>query len=468
MSEAHAIHIAVIGTGGAAMAAALKAAERGARVTVIERATLGGTCVNTGCVPSKILIRAAQIAHLRRNSPFDDGLGAGAPLVDRARLLEQQQGLVEALREAKYARILRDNPAITLIQGAAHFVATNALAVTTPEGGVRRIKFDRAFIGTGARPTIPPIPGLADTPYLTSTSALSLPVIPNRLLVIGGSAVALELAHAFARLGSDVTILARSRLLSRDDPAVGDVIRKAFESEGIRVLLRTQTSRVDYSDGEFILDTNAGELRAEQLLIATGRTPNTEQLNLEQIGVKTVRGAIQVDERMQTNVPGIYAAGDCTGQPQFVYVAAAGGSRAGVNMTGGEAMLDLSAMPAVIFTDPQVATVGLTEERATTHGLRVDTRVLSLSSVPRALVNFDTAGFIKMVAERDSGRLLGVQAVAAEAGELIQTAVMAMRANMTVQELAEELFPYLTMVEGLKLCAQTFTKDVTQLSCCAG
>ena len=204
------------------------------------------------------------------------------------------------------------------------------------------------------------------------------------------------------------------------------------------------------------------------MLIATGRTPNTERLGLEQIGVKTVRGAIQVDGRMQTNVPGIYAAGDCTDQPQFVYVAAAGGSRAGVNMTGGEAMLDLSAMPAVIFTDPQVATVGLTEERATTQGLQVDTRVLDLASVPRALVNFDTHGFIKMVAEQDSGRLLGVQAVAAEAGELIQTAVMAMRANMTVQELAEELFPYLTTVEGLKLCAQTFTTDVTQLSCCAG
>jgi mercuric reductase len=257
-------------------------------------------------------------------------------------------------------------------------------------------------------------------------------------------------------------------LLSRDDPAVGDVIRKAFEQEGIRVLLRTQASGVDYADGEFILDTNAGELRAEQLLIATGRTPNTERLGLEQIGVKTVRGAIQVDGRMQTNVPGIYAAGDCTDHPQFVYVAAAGGSRAGVNMSGGDALLDLSAMPAVIFTDPQVATVGLTEERATTLGLQVDTRVLSLDSVPRALVNFDTAGFIKMVAERDSGRLLGVQAVAAEAGELIQTVVMAMRANMTVQELAEELFPYLTMVEGLKLCAQTFTRDVAQLSCCAG
>jgi len=240
------------------------------------------------------------------------------------------------------------------------------------------------------------------------------------------------------------------------------------EREGIQVLLQTQASRVDYVDGEFVLNSDAGELRAEQLLIATGRTPNTEHLNLEQIGVVTVQGAIQVDEYLRTTVPGIYAAGDCTDQPQFVYVAAAGGSRAGSNMTGGGAILNLSVMPAVIFTDPQVATVGQTEEQAIMQGLRVDTRVLDLDSVPRALVNFDTGGFIKMVVERDSGRLLGVQAVAAEAGELIQTAVMAMRANMTVQEIGEELFPYLTMVEGLKLCAQTFTRDVNQLSCCAG
>jgi mercuric reductase len=175
-----------------------------------------------------------------------------------------------------------------------------------------------------------------------------------------------------------------------------------------------------------------------------------------------------VDGQLQTTVPGVYAAGDCTDQPQFVYVAAAGGSRAAVNMTGGEATLDLSAMPGVMFTDPQVATVGLTEAEALKQGYNVDTRLLDLENVPRALVNFDTHGFIKMVAERDSGRLLGVQAVAGEAGELIQTAVIALRSRMTVQDIGDELFPYLTMVEGLKLCAQTFTKDVKQLSCCAG
>ena len=460
-------HIAVIGSGGAAMAAALKAAERGARITLIERGTVGGTCVNIGCVPSKILIRAAHIAHLRGESPFDGGLSAQAPVVDRAALLQQQQARVEQLREAKYEGILRDHPNVTLLHGEARFVDARHLLVSLTEGGEQTIHFDRAFIGTGARPAQPPIPGLADTPYLTSTSALTLETVPERMVVIGAGYVALELAQAFARLGSQVTVLARSRLLSSEDPAIGDAVEAAFRREGIDVLKQTQTSRVDYTANEFVLETTKDTLRADQLLVASGRTPNTETLNLNEIGVEISQGSVLVDKYLQTTVPGIYAAGDCADQPEFVYVAAAGGSRAGINMTGGEATLDLSAMPGVMFTDPQVATVGLTEAEALKQGFSVDTRVLDLENVPRALVNFDTHGFIKMVAERDSGRLLGVQAVTAEAGELIQTAVMAIRARMTVQEVSDELFPYLTMVEGLKLCAQTFFKDVKQLSCCA-
>ena len=462
------LHIAVIGSGGAAMAAALKAAERGARITLIERGIIGGTCVNTGCVPSKIMIRAAHIAHLRTESPFDGGVSAQIPKVDRANLLQQQQTRVEELRDAKYEGILRDQTAITVLNGEARFVDANNLVVQLNEGGEQNVHFDRAFIGTGARPAEPSIPGLAETPYLTSTSALALITVPERLIVIGAGFVALELAQAFARLDSKVTVLARSHLLSGEEPAVGEAIEAAFRREGIEVLKQTQASRVDYTDNEFVIETNAGTLRTDQLLVATGRIPNTENLNLAGIGVETSRGAIQVDGQLQTTVPGVYAAGDCTDQPQFVYVAAAGGSRAAVNMTGGEATLDLSAMPGVMFTDPQVATVGLTEAEALKQGYNVDTRLLDLENVPRALVNFDTHGFIKMVAERDSGRLLGVQAVAGEAGELIQTAVIALRSRMTVQDIGDELFPYLTMVEGLKLCAQTFTKDVKQLSCCAG
>ena len=209
--------------------------------------------------------------------------------------------------------------------------------------------------------------------------------------------------------------------------------------------------------------------RSDRLLVATGRQPNTAGLGLESIGVKTERnGAVIVDDHLRTSVEHVYAAGDCTSQPQFVYVAAAGGTRAAINMLGGDAVLDLSAMPAVVFTDPQVATVGLTEAAARKQGLAVDSRTLTLDNVPRALANFETQGFIKLVAEAPGGRLLGAQILAAEAGEIIEIAALAIRQRMTVQQLADTMFPYLVMAEGLKLCAQTFSMDVTKLSCCAG
>ena len=467
--EGAGLHIAIIGSGGAAMAAALKAVEQGATATLIERGTIGGTCVNIGCVPSKIMIRAAHIAHLRRESPFDSGVKAAVPAIDRAKLLAQQQARVEELRHAKYEGILDGNPAITVLHGEARFKDEQRLVVRLNDGGERVVAFDRCLVATGASPAVPPIPGLKDTPYWTSTDALVSDTIPERLAVIGSSVVALELAQAFARLGSQVTILARSTLFFREDPAIGEAITAAFRAEGIEVLEHTQASQVAHEGGEFVLTTAHGEVRADKLLVATGRTPNTRSLALETAGVAfNAQGAIVIDQGMRTSSPQIFAAGDCTDQPQFVYVAAAAGTRAAINMTGGEAALDLTAMPAVVFTDPQVATVGYSEAEAHLKGIETDSRTLTLDNVPRSLANFDTRGFIKLVAEVGSRRLIGVQAVAPEAGELIQTAVLGIRNRMTVQELAEQLFPYLTMVEGLKLCAQTFSKDVKQLSCCAG
>ena len=468
-----ALHIAVIGSGGAAMAAALKAVEQGARVTLIERGTIGGTCVNVGCVPSKIMIRAAHIAHLRRESPFDGGIAATTPTIQRTALLAQQQARVDELRHAKYEGILEGNPAITVLHGSARFKDNRNLIVQLNDGGERVVAFDRCLIATGASPAVPPIPGLKDTPYWTSTEALVSETIPKRLAVIGSSVVALELAQAFARLGAKVTILARSTLFFREDPAIGEAVTAAFRMEGIEVREHTQASQVAYingeGDGEFVLTTAHGELRADKLLVATGRAPNTRKLALDATGVTlTPQGAIVIDPGMRTSVEHIYAAGDCTDQPQFVYVAAAAGTRAAINMTGGDAALNLTAMPAVVFTDPQVATVGYSEAEAHHDGIKTDSRTLTLDNVPRALANFDTRGFIKLVVEEGSGRLIGVQAVAPEAGELIQKAALAIRNRMTVQELADQLFPYLTMVEGLKLAAQTFNKDVKHLSCCAG
>ncbi len=463
------LHIAIIGTGGAAMAGAIRAAERGAQVTVIERGTVGGTCVNTGCVPSKIMIRAAHVAHVRKYSPFDDGIDAVAPVIHRDVLLAQQQAQVKDLRHAKYERILDNNPNVTLMHGEAHFIDDHTLSVHLSEGGEQTVPFDRCLIAVGARPTLPPIPGLKETPYWTSTEALVADKIPPRLLVIGAAVVACELGQAYARLGSQVTMIARSELLSHEDPAIGQAVGQVFADEGIRVLRQTRVDAVRYKHGEFIVQTSSGELRGEVLLVATGRTPNADTLELANAGVRTAKsGAIEVDAQLRTSTAHIYAAGDCTDQPQFVYVAAAAGTRAAINMTGGEATLDLSVMPTVVFTEPQIATVGLSEAEARRRGIAADTRTLGLDNVPRALANFDIRGFIKIVAEADSGRLLGVQAVAESAGELIQTAAVALRADMTVVELADLLFPYLTMVEGLKLCAQTFHKDVSQLSCCAG
>lgn len=463
------LHIAIIGSGGAAMAAALKAVDEGARVTLIERGIIGGTCVNSGCVPSKILIRAAHIAHLRRISPFDEGIGATKPVIDRSKLVTQQQALVDALRAAKYEGILESNPAIALVRGEAHFNGGQSLMVRLNDGGERVVAFDRCLIATGASAHVAPITGLNDTPYWTSSEALINDNIPHRLAVIGSSVVALELAQAFARLGSIVTLLARSTLLSREDPAIGETVTAAFRAENITVLEHTQASQVRYTNGEFTLTTPYGEVTADQLLIATGRAPNTSNLGLEAAGVAVkADGTIMIDQGMRTSAENIFAAGDCTDQPQYVYVAAAAGTRAAINMTGGTASLDLSAMPAVVFTDPQVAAVGLSEAAAHLIGINTESRILTLDNVPRALVNFATRGFIKMVVDRPSGILIGVHIVAPEAGELIQTAAMAIRARLTVHELADQLFPYLTMVEGLKLCAQTFFKDVKQLSCCAG
>ncbi|AOU98417.1 mercury(II) reductase [Acidihalobacter yilgarnensis] len=462
------LRVVILGSGSAAFACAIRAADAGAQVTLVERGTIGGTCVNIGCVPSKIMIRGAQVAHLAARHPFE-GLERHALTVDRAALQAQQQGRVDALRQAKYEDILAANPALQLVRGEGRLDGDHRVTVDLAEGGQTTLLADRVLIATGASADIPDIVGLAQTPFWTSTEALATRELPAHLIVIGGSVVAVELAQAFARLGSRVTLLARSTLLSREDPALGTGLTEALRAEGIDVRLHSVPERVAHDGTTFDLTLADGALRGDALLVATGRRANTATLGLSEVGVATdPHGRIAVNERLQSSVDWVYAAGDCTAQPQFVYVAAAAGTRAAINMTGGEATLDLTAMPAVVFTDPQVATVGLDENQAHAQGLETESRTLGLENVPRALANFDTRGFIKLVAERDSGRLLGAQILASEGGEVIQSAALALAAGMTVNDLAGRLFPYLTMVEGLKLCAQTFTRDVSELSCCAG
>jgi len=467
------LHIAIVGTGSGAFAAAIKAVEQGATVTIIEGGdVIGGTCVNIGCVPSKLLIRGASIAHLQGHHVVE-GLTLNTPAIDRKKMVAQQQDLVEKLRYDKYESILENNHDINLLRGMARFKDANTLTITKEDGSEKNIHADRILLAVGASPSIPEITGLKDTPYWTSTDALIAEQIPQHLIILGASVVALELAQAFRHLGAEVTVLARSTLLSSEDPAIGAGLTAVFEDEGIKVLLNTATNSIGYDGRQFKLETSKGDINGDQLLIATGRIANTVSLDLDKAGVlMDNRGSIVIDNHMRTNIKNIYAAGDCTDQPQFVYVAAAAGTRAALNMTNtneiNDVTLDLSVMPAVIFTNPQAATVGLTEHLARSKGLEVDSRTLDLENVPRALANMDTRGFIKLVTDKTSGCIIGCQVLALEGGEIIQTAALAISNKMTVQMLADQLFPYLTMVEGLKLTAQTFTKDVSQLSCCAG
>lgn len=463
------LHVVIVGTGSGGFAAAIKAVELGARVTIIEAgAVIGGTCVNTGCVPSKILIRGAQVAHMQAHHAVE-GVALHTPVLNRKAMVAQQQQWVANLRYAKYERILKTHPGITLLRGSARFLDANTLGVRQADGTELRVMADRILLAVGASAYIPEIPGLAETPYWTSNHALVAESVPRHLIVLGGSVIALELAQAFRHLCAEVTIIARSSLLSTMDPALGEGVQQVFAAEGLQVLPFTRLREVRHGNGQFIVDTANGEVRGDQLLVATGRQPNSAALELNQAGIITnARGAIVTDAGMRTNVENIYAVGDCTNQPQFVYVAAAAGSRAARNMLGEDVALDLSVLPTVVFTHPQVATVGMTAQQAEAAGIAVESRSLDLSAVPRALANFDTRGFIKLVAAAESGKILGCQVLAAEGGEVIQTAALAIRNQMTLAQLADQLFPYLTMVEGLKLCAQTFTQDIAQLSCCAG
>jgi len=303
---------------------------------------------------------------------------------------------------------------------------------------------------------------------------MDLPELPRSLIVLGGRAVALELGQTMARFGVQVTVLQRSsRLIPDHEPEIARALKGYLEKEGIGVVAGVQVERIEREGNQRVVHAcvqgRPMAYRAGQVLMALGRQPNTAGMDLEAVGVELDQnGAIIVDGQMRTSNPDIYASGDCTINPEFVYVAAAGGAIAVENaLTGAGRVLDLSAMPAVIFTDPQVATVGLTEAQAREASYDVETSMLLLSYVPRALAARDTRGLIKLVADGATGRLLGAHILAAEAGEVVQSAVLAVKFGLTLDDLTGTLFPYLTQVEGLKLAAQAFSKDMAKLSCCA-
>lgn len=458
----------VIGAGSAGFSAAITAADQGAQIALIGSGTIGGTCVNVGCVPSKTLIRAAETLHNARVAARFAGITAAAELIDWRGTVRQKDTLVSELRQAKYVDLLPAYDGIAYRDGQARLV----------DGGVEvdgaPIAAGRIIIATGARPAVPAIPGIETIPYLTSTTALDLEELPRSLLVVGGGYIGAELAQMFARAGVKVTLVCRSRLLPEAEPEIGVALTGYFEDEGITVISGIAYRAIRKTEnGVSLTITREGQdiaIDADRVLITTGRTPNIEGLGLADLGIAvSPKGGIVVDDRMRTTRAGVYAAGDVTGRHQFVYMAAYGAKLAVKNALNGDSLrYDNSAMPAIVFTDPQVASVGLTEvaARAAGHEIRVST--IGLDRVPRALAARDTRGLIKLVADAGNGRLLGAHILAPEGADSIQTAALAIRQGLTVDDLADAIFPYLTTVEGLKLAALAFDKDVAKLSCCAG
>ena len=459
--------LAILGAGSAAFAAAITARDAGARVVMIEQTTVGGTCVNVGCVPSKALIAAADTYHRGRTHGFAGIARLGGARPDLAAIVARKDQLVAEMRQTKYLDLAADY-GFELRRGTGRFVDEATLSVDGEP-----LTAGSYLIATGAHPAVPPIDGLAAVDYLTSTSALDVVELPRRLAVIGASAIGLELGQAFAHLGSEVTFLdVAGRIAPFEEPEISAALTDVLTGDGARVVTGARTERVSPVAGGMVLHGELGglgsTLEVDRVLVATGRAPNTADLGLDAAGVDVDdRGFVIVNGQLRATNARVWAAGDVTASPQFVYVAAAEGALAAANALGGAQAATERAVPRVTFTTPPVAAVGATEAEAVAAGFDVTTAVLPLAHVPRATVNGDTRGLIKLVADRSTGRLIGVHVLGDGAGDVIQAGVYALMAGMTTAAMAEAYHPYLTMAEGLKLAAQAFSRDVTRLSCCA-
>ncbi len=458
----------VIGGGSGGFAAAITASGLRKRVGIINGGIIGGTCVNVGCVPSKALIRVAEAWHTAGHHPFK-GVTTTQTALDWATIRSEKDALVGSLRQSKYVDVLAAYPHVTFIEGYAAFQEDGSVRVDGT-----RYTADHYLVATGAHPRMLPIPGIEDAEPLNSTTLMDLAELPESLIILGGRAVALELGQTMARLGVNVLMLQRStRLVPDHESEIGRAIQDYLEREGIGVITGVQVERLSREGNTRIVHANVmgrkRAFRADQIFMALGREANTKGLGLEQVGVETDKdGFITINEYQQTTNPKIFAVGDVTTNPEFVYVAAAAGGIAAKNaLTGEQKPLDLSALPKIIFTDPQIAMVGLTEQQARKSGYEIRTNTVTLDHVPRARAARDTRGLIKIVAETGTGRILGVHVLAAEGGEVIQTATFAVKLGLTINDLTSTFFPYLTQVEGLKLAALTFDQDISKLSCCA-
>ncbi len=485
MSTQEHYDLVILGSGSTAFAAALHAAELGKTAVMTEFRTVGGTCANRGCLPSKNLIEAARLVHDAAH-PRYPGLTPVRMPVNWAELVAQKDEIIQEYRAHKYESLLDEPEHIQCVAGQARLLSDHEVEVQSADG-TRRLVGDQILIATGSAPSIPHVPGLEDVPYLTSDLLSSaddpwgteLREQPRSLLILGGGYIALELGQMFARFGTQVTLVTRGKsILSGYEPEIAEALTEILQEEGLRIITGAQVRGVERS-GEGIalsLQRHGSQhtFTAEQLLVSTGRRPNTQELGLERAGVEVNQaGAVRVDRTLRTSVAHIWAAGDVIGREtesqMATPVGAHDGKIAAHNALSGEPPreVDHTVIPRAIFTDPQVAVVGLTDEEANAAGIICECNTIPLSVVPRAGAIRDTRGLIKMVLDRPTRRVVGVSMLGVNAGEVIHEAAMALRFGATTDDFIDLIHVYPTMAEALKLVAISFTKDVNRLSCCA-
>lgn len=472
--------LVILGSGATAFAAALRAAELGKTAAITERRTLGGTCVNRGCLPSKNLIEAAKIFYESTHPRYPGLVPASMGLEFRA-LIEQKDRMIHDYRDKKYQSIVTDSETLKVFMGRARFVGPNQVAI-----GNDHLKACYFLIATGSSPTIPDLPGLSSTPYLTSDllnscedrEDVELKELPESLICVGGGYITLEIGQMLARFGSRVTVLEKGpKILPQYEPEIAQCLNSILHAEGINVLtdVKVQGVKGDHKEVSVNIEVKGRqrELVAARLLVATGRSPNTKDLGLETVGVEVdERGFVKVDEELRTSARYIFAAGDVidsyTGSQMATPVGAQdGGIAVGNALNGERRRVDHRIIPRAIFTDPQLGVVGLTDEEARANGYECECHTVPMSLVPRANVVRNTTGLIKMVTDRKTERVLGISMLGLNAAEVIHEAAMGMRFGAKVGDFAGMLHAFPTMSEALKIVALSFSKDILKRSCCA-
>ncbi len=438
----------VIGSGQAGNPLSQKLADRGWTVALVEEGPLGGTCINTGCTPTKTMVASAQVAHYARDARRW-GVRAGEVSVDLPRVLARKDEVVRRWRSGLEAKA-REQKNLHLYRERARFGGPHRLRV-----GAEVLESERIFINTGTRPDVPALPGLERAGYLTNASLMELRELPEHLLVLGGGYVGLEFGQMYRRFGSRVTVVHRGgQLLPREDGDVAAELQKALEGEGIRFLLNARTTRVERQGAEVVLAVEAGSgpevVRGSHLLVATGRRPNTDDLGLEAAGVEvTGSGFVKVNNRLETSVPGVWALGDVKGGPAFTHISFNDYQIVYGNLVEEKDLTtDNRPVPYAVFTDPQLGRVGLTEKEARSAGRRLKIGKIPTARVARAIEKDETAGLMKVVVDADTDRILGAAILSSEGGELVQILGFVMQAGAPYTLLKGAVYIHPTLAEG--------------------